>query len=317
MEKKCLNVISVLAITAVAVFFVALAVKMRHDSMAPVRSSNQKPLIVTTLFPLYDMARAIGGDKVEVQLLLPPGVEAHSFEPKPSDLDRIYSADLFVYTGGLMEPWAKDILAGVVGDKLTVVDTSRDVVLQQAVFHDADQGGTTDPHFWLDFGNAKQMAATIASALAAKDPTNRAYYDQNLETYRAGLDGLDAQFRRSLADCSQKEIVYAGHYAFGYLAKRYGLRYLAAQGVSPDAEPTAQDLAKLVEQLQAGSFKYVFYEELSSPKLAQTIAADTQAKLLLLNAGHNVTKDQFEQGMTFFAIMKTDLANLKIGLVCP
>ena len=111
-------------------------------------------------------------------------------------------------------------------------------------------------------------------------------------------------------------IVYGGHYAFGYLAKRYGLRYLAAQGVAPDAEPTAKDLVRLIEQIKKNNIRYVFYEELTSPKIAETIARETNAKILLLNAAHNVTKDQFERGVSLFEILNTDLEQLKIGLEC-
>jgi zinc transport system substrate-binding protein len=114
--------------------------------------------------------------------------------------------------------------------------------------------------------------------------------------------------------CSSKEIIYAGHYAFGYLTKRYGLEYFAAQGVSPDSEPTAADLINLVNQIKKDNIKYIFYEELSSPKIAQTLSDETGAELLLLNAAHNISKEQLEQGATFISIMKNNLTNLKIGL---
>ncbi|MEI6378209.1 MAG: zinc ABC transporter substrate-binding protein [Candidatus Falkowbacteria bacterium] len=317
MVSKKSSIIIVLAITLLASVFVFWAVKARHDSLLIPTASSQRLSVVTTLFPLYDMARAIGGDRVDARLLLPPGVEAHAFEPKPSDLARIGQADLFIYTGGLMEPWAKGVLSGIISAKLKVVDVSRGAILKPTVFHENIQAGTTDPHFWLDFGNAKQMAGIMAQAFAAADPPSQAYFQERLVVYTAELDRLDNQYRQTLSGCAQKEIVYAGHYAFGYLASRYGLKYLAAQGVAPDAEPTAQDLARLVKQLRGNDIKFVFYEELSSPKLAQTIADEAGARLLLLNAGHNVTKDQLEQGMTFFAIMEADLANLKIGLDCP
>ncbi len=94
------------------------------------------------------------------------------------------------------------------------------------------------------------------------------------------------------------------------------MKYLAAQGVSPDAEPTANDLVKLVEQIKKDKIKYVFYEELTSPKIAETIAGETKAKMLLLNAAHNLSRDQFEQGLSFFDILKKDLENMRVGLEC-
>ncbi|HTW91648.1 MAG TPA: zinc ABC transporter substrate-binding protein [bacterium] len=278
---------------------------------------QRKVKVVTTLFPLYDMARSIGADQAEVTLLLPPGAEAHSFEPKPSDIVKVGEADVFVYTGKFMEPWAADVIKAAAGKHLIVVDASQSTKMIPGVFHDEDEPpGSLDPHIWLDFDNAKQMVRNIAEALETKDSANRMLYERRTDDYSRQLSALDSAYRTTLAACKDREIVYGGHYAFGYMAARYGLKYLAAQGVSPDAEPTAQDLARLVEQVRKDKVKYVFYEELTSPKIAQTIAGETDAKLLLLNAAHNVTKDQLEQGLTFFDILRADLASLKTGLEC-
>src|SRR4030042_3394042 len=114
----------------------------------------KKLKVITTLFPLYDMAKRIGADKADVSLLLPPGVEAHSFEPKPSDIVKINEADIFVYTGKFMEPWAEDVIKGVANNNLIVVDASRGAKMVTGVFHDAEEpAGSLDPHIWLDFDN--------------------------------------------------------------------------------------------------------------------------------------------------------------------
>lgn len=273
--------------------------------------------VVTTLFPLYDMTRFIAGDTAEVSLLLPPGVEAHSFEPKPTDLVRISQADLFVYTGSLMEPWVEDVLVSIWNSGLVVVDASQGTNRIPAVFGNADDpAGSPDPHIWLDFDNAKMMVSTIEQALESKNPAAKTSYQQNAGEYRDQLTALDTSYRTTLATAKIKEIVYAGHYAFGYLAHRYGLGYLAAQGISPDSEPTANDLARLVEQVRTDQIQYILYEELTSSKIAETLARETNAKLLLLNAAHNLTKQQFEQGVTFFDILRSNLENLRVGLEC-
>jgi zinc transport system substrate-binding protein len=307
----------IVAIVAIAIIVGGLIV------LSQIKRTKQKTIgagkitIVTTLFPLYDMAKNIGADKADVSLLVPPGTEPHTFEPKPSDIIKINEADCFVYTGRFMEPWAEDIIKGVMNKKLIVVDASKGTRMIPAVFsHKKEARGALDPHIWLDFDNAKIMAKNIADALAAADPADKAFFQQRADAYNTKLIELDAAFRKTLSTCKSKEIVYGGHYAFGYLAKRYGLRYLAAQGVAPDAEPTAKDLVRLVEQIKKNNIHYVFYEELTSPKIAETLARETHAKILLLNAAHNVTKDQFERGVSFFEILNTDLANLKIGLEC-
>jgi zinc transport system substrate-binding protein len=279
--------------------------------------ASNKITIVTTLFPLYDMAKNIGADKAAVSMLLPPGMEPHTFEPKPGDIMKINEADVFVYTGRFMEPWAEDIIKGVINKKLIVVDTSKGTKMIPAVSPDKEEPvGALDPHIWLDFDNAKIMVDNIAEALEAKDPADKAFFKQKAADYNKQLTELDAAFRTALSTCKKREIVYGGHYAFGYMAKRYGLKYMAAQGVSPDAEPTANDLARLVEQIKKDHITYVFYEELTSPKIAETIAGETHAKLLLLNPAANLIKDQFRRGISFFDILHADLENLKIGLEC-
>ena len=277
----------------------------------------KKLRVVTTLFPLYDMAKNIGADKVEVSLLVPPGVETHSFEPKPSDILKVDEADIFVYTGKFMEPWAEDVIKGTVNKNLLVVDASNGTKMSPGVFHDAGEpAGSPDPHIWLDFDNAGIMVKNIAQAFRIKDSANKGLYEQKAGEYGRKLTELDSLYKTTLAACKSRTIVYGGHYAFGYLARRYGLTYLAAQGVSPDAEPTAKDLIKLVEQIRKERIRYIFYEELTSPRISKTIAGETNAEMLLLNAGHNVSRDQLDQGVSFFDILGRNLENLSKGLEC-
>ncbi len=323
--KKILFAIGVIAIIGLGIFAVSnIAQKSKTDS--------QKITIVTTLFPLYDFAKNIGQDKVEVLLLLPPGVEAHTFEPKPSDIVKINESGLFVYTGKFMEPWAEDIIKGITNKNVKVVDSSLGIEMMNEAEgahegehedehadeeeeHGHEHGGV-DPHIWLDFDNNKIMVDSIAKALTEKDPVNADFYQKNATEYKNKLAQLDNQYKSGLAKCESKEIVYGGHYAFGYLGKRYGLAYESAYGISPDSEPSAQDLAKLIEQIKKEKIKYVFFEELVSPKVAETLAKETGAGLLLLNPAHNLTKEDFENNVSFLSIMEKNLINLKTGLGC-
>ena len=313
MKNKLFSAVFItVAVITTAIVLISCQRENRADDN---RQHNLK--VVTTLFPLYDMAKNIGTGKVDVLLLLPPGVEPHSFEPKPSDVVRINEADIFVYTGRFMEPWAEDIVKSVTNKNLVVVDASRGTKMIPGVFHDADEpAGSLDPHIWLDFDNAKIMAGNIEQAFEIKDADNRNFYRQQAEKYTKKLDEIEHEYKKALATCRKREIIYAGHYAFGYLAKRYGLKYMAAQGISPDSEPTAGDLSKLIEQIRKDKIKYIFYEELTSPKIAETIAEETNTKMLLLNAAHNITRDQLEHGDSFFDILQGNLDNLRIGLEC-
>ena len=302
------KIILILAVLALPVFFWLLSY---HGIPGKI---SVKVSVVTTLFPYYDFAKTVGGDEVDVSLLLPPGVEPHSFEPKPSDIFKINNADIFVYTGDFMEPWVKDILAGINNKKLSVVKAGDIVNLLKG--SDEGFGSGTDPHIWLDLSNSENIIDGILSAFVRKDPKNSDLYIQNAHEFKNKLKDLDNSFVAGLSNCQTKTLIYGGHYAFGYLVKRYGLNYFAAQGLAPDSEPTARDLANLINELRKNGIKYVFYEELSSPKVAETISEETGSKLLLLNAAHNITKDDMNKRITFIDIMKENLTNLRIGLEC-
>ena len=274
--------------------------------------------VVTTLFPIYDFARKVGGEKAQVRLLLPPGVEPHSFEPRPEDVVRVNHADLFVYTNPLMEPWASGIIGGLDRGKVEVIEASKGISLMTAPAADphGDHGrdAGADPHVWLDLDNARHMVGNILAAYVARDPANKAYYERNAAALTVELAALDERFKKALAQSPKKVFLHGGHYAFGYLARRYGLRYVAASAVNADSEPTPAKLAELVQLMRREGLHYVYTEELLSPRVAETLARETGAKVLMLRAGHNVTKDDLDRGVSFVSIMEENLQNLKTGL---
>lgn len=299
------------------VLVVIIAFVIIYNTTQKINNKLSKIKIVTTLFPLYDFAKNIGGSKVEVSLLLPPGVEPHSFEPKPSDILKISQADIFIYTGKFMEPWVEDILKSIPNKNLIVVDSSIGVkMIQENIQNTNNLKPSYDPHVWLDFGNDKIIISNISQAIISHDKLSSSYYLKNSTDLQNKISVLDLKYSSNLATCKSKEIIYGGHYAFGYLANRYEIKYAAAQGLSPNAEPSAQDLLKLVEQIRRDKIQYIFYEELSSPKIAETLAGETKTKMLLLNAAHNITKQDFENNVSFLNIMEENLVNLKTGLNC-
>lgn len=304
-----------LIFVVVAILALAFGVVIKKTFVS--KSKSSKIQIVTSLFPLYDFAKNIGQDKVEVRLLLPFGTEAHSFDPTPNDMININQSDIFIYTGPNMEPWVNNLLSGLTNKKLIVVNASQHLNLIPGVFHDADEpAGSMDPHVWLDFADDQIIIDDITAALIQKDPNNKSFYESNSQNYKQQLINLDQQYSSSLSTCQNREFIYGGHYTFGYLAARYHLNYASAQGISPDSEPTAGDLASLVNQVRKNNVKYIFYEELSSPKIADTLATETGAKLLSLSSAHNISKDQFNNNISFISILKEDLINLKTGLNC-
>ncbi len=286
--------------------------------------------VVTTLYPLYDFARAIGGDRVEVTLLLPPGMEAHSFEPKPADIVRVNGADLFVYTNPNMEPWVGDIIGGIDKGRALVVDASVGARMLKAGkesghghgnggrrHHDGHRHGEgMDPHLWLDFGNARIMVDNMLAGFVARDPRNRQFYTANAEAYKVKLTELDNRYRSGLAACGKRSFLHGGHFAFGYLANRYGLHYESAYAVGADAEPSPAKIARLISRIRASGLRYIYTEELVEPRVADVIARETGAGVLKLHGAHNISRDELAAGVTFFSLMEANLNNLKIGLEC-
>lgn len=294
---------------------------------ARTHAAPRKIEVVTTLFPTYDFARQVGGDKVNVSLLLPPGVEAHTFEPRPADIVRINKADVFIYTGKFMEPWVEDMLKGISNRGLLVVDASANkgiVLKEEEDEHEkGDEHGHhrhhdgKDPHIWLDLKNAEFMVDAIAEALARKDPANSKFYWDNALRYKARLAALDKRFKETLSTAKHKTIVYGGHFAFGYFTRRYGLKYVSPyEGFSPNAEPSPKAIAELIAKLKGTGMKYVYYEELLDPKVARTISQETGAKMELLHGAHNISRDELNNGVTFLDIMEDNLKKLRIGLEC-
>lgn len=306
----------------VLVLLLLLPVATACRKEGPKVEGAKKLRVVTTLFPLYDFARTVGGDRVEVHLLLPPGVEPHSFEPRPEDVVRINRADMFVFSSRYMETWAEDILKGADKGNVLVIEAGAGTTFLPAA--EAEREGETghhhaggkDPHIWLSIPNAQRMVDNIAAGLAQKDPAGKGYYLKNAAAYNARLAELDERFKTGLADCRTRLFLHGGHYAFGYLAERYGLKYVSAYALAADAEPTPNKMIELITQMKRNNLHYIFYEELLSPAVAETVARETGATLLKLHGIHNISREELKGGATFISLMEQNLKNLRMGMGC-
>lgn len=294
----------------------------RQEPPAPVAV---KPVVVTTLYPLYEFARQLAGDRMEVQLLLPPGVEPHHFEPTPDDMARIHRAALFVYIGPFLEPWAERVIAGVDRQKVRVVAAAEQVRLLPAPTHSA--GGhdghrhpkshaTHDPHVWLDFAADQSMVATMLAAFVAVDPAGADQYRLRATELNRQLGELDQRYRQGLANCASRVLLHGGHASFGYLAQRYNLSYQAAAGVTAELEATPQRMAHLVQQVRQHRAQAVFMEHLDSSRVADTLAAETGITVRQLHGAHNVGREERKRGVTFIGLMEENLTQLQAGLAC-
>lgn len=293
------------------------------DNRKPDAGSG-KLRVVTTLFPLYDFARNVGGDLAEVSLLLPPGVEPHSFEPTPETIITLSRADLFIYTGNGMEPWAVKLADGVSrGGRPVRCEAGKGAHYLSSTHGHGDHHGEhaerdqdRDPHIWLDPDNALSMVDRITEGFAAARPAAAEKFAANAAAYKARLQAMESRFKSGLAVCTTRDFVHGGHYAFAYLADRYKLQYISAYGVTAESEPSSQKLMALIRTIKTKKLHYIFFEELLSPRAAETVAAETGVALLKLHGVHNVTRSELDAGVTYLTLMEQNLAVLRKGLEC-
>jgi len=279
-----------------------LALAGCREAPAPTR-----PLVVTTIFPLWDLTRHVAGDRAEAQALVPPGVEPHDWEPSPRDVSLVQRAAVFVHTGTGLDAWAARLVGGP-GGRTEVVDAARGLSL-------LSQGASVDPHVWLDPTLARAQAQTIAEGLTRADPAGAPVYRENAAKLTARLDALDRAFADGLRDCARRELV-TSHAAFAYLARRYGLIQLPVMGIAPEAEPNPADLAALVRTARQRHVTHVFFEPLVSPRLAQTLAREIGATTLPLDPIEGVSREQAAADAGYVELMQANLATLRTGLGC-
>lgn len=285
-------------------------------------TNNSKSLkIIATLFPQYDFAKNIAKDRADVELLLPPGTESHTYEPTPADIISISSADVFLYTGKFMEPWAEKIISSV--DKVKVTDVSNGIELlktshshEEEHHHEHEEHSHEyDPHIWLDPELACHMVENIKEKLSQVDPGNKDFYNKNAEEYKEKLLELDQNIMDTVNSGKRKAIVFAGRFAHAYFVKKYGLEYESAfSGCSSEMEPSVKKITHLVDFINSNNIPCVYYEELSEPKVATSLAEQTGVKTLKFSTAHNLSKEQIEKGTSYLDVMYENLENLKAGL---
>ena len=257
-----------------------------------------------------------------MSLLLPPGAGVHTWQPRPGDIVRLAECDLLLYHRRRPRALASRSAQGLSrrphpdarsrgGPRGRRRARGRGTTARRGHGH-----GPLDPHVWLDFELDVRIVGRIADELARIDPAGGPEFAANAGRLTARLKELDAEFRDGLAGCRGRDIVLAGHGAFGYLARRYGLVQTALYGLSPDAQPTPRDLMKAVDFCRRKGIRTIFFENSVPPDLSRTLAREIGGRALVLHAGHNLTRDQQARGVGFFDLMEENLAALKDGLGC-
>jgi zinc transport system substrate-binding protein len=271
-----------------------------------------KLAVTATFYPMAEFARQVGGDRVAVTTMVRPGVEPHDYEPSPGDLTGLYRSQLFVYNGAGLEQWVPRIQAELAAGHITVVDASTGV---PTLGSDSSPESGTDPHLWLDPVRAAAQVGNIEAGLVRADPAHAQYYHERAAAYRDQLAKLGQAYRVGLEHCTRHDVV-ASHRTLGYLADRYGFNALAIAGLSPESEPPPQKLAGIAAFIQAHELKYIFFEKLVSPKLAQTLAHETGAQTLVFDPLEGLAPQAAAHGQNYLTIQQANLNNLRLALNC-
>ena len=310
-SKKLLLAIIGAGIVALGAF----GLMRRHSPAAPPSNTAARTgtlKVSASFYPLAFFAQQIGGTEAEVVNITPAGAEPHDYEPTAQDIVRIEDSAILILNGGGLEAWGDKIKQNIDPKKTVLVTAGEGLTTQQVV----EEGKTIiDPHVWLSPPLAKQIIDRIAQSFSQVDPNNAAYYNANADALKSHLDDLGEQYRQGLAHCASKDII-TSHAAFGYLATTYELHQVPITGLSPDAEPSPQQLAAVAKFAKDNAVHYIFFESLVSPKLSQTVATEIGAQILVLNPIEGLTAEEIVKGKTYFTEMQQNLKNLQIALQC-
>jgi zinc transport system substrate-binding protein len=273
--------------------------------------------IEASFYPLQWMAERVGGQHVDVASLTKPGAEPHDLELTPRDVADITDADVVVYLGGF-QPAVDAAVDQVDESKVYDAASSADLDLTYTPIEEgeeaSDEAGSTDPHFWLDPTRLAAVAEDFAAYLGDVDPTNAGTYRDNAAMLGDELATLDSEFEAGLASCANDNLV-TSHNAFGYLARRYGLSQVGITGLTPEEEPSPEELASVSDFVESNHVRTIYFETLVSPAIADAVASETGALTDVLDPIEGLNDES--QGNDYLEVMRANLANIRKGQPCP
>jgi zinc transport system substrate-binding protein len=317
--KKLLSV--VLALILVICVFASCTKEPSKET-----GKNEKLKIITTIFPPFDFARNITLDKADVTMLLPLGSESHSFEPTTQDIVAIQNSDIFICIGGESEKWVEKVMDSLDTEKVKVislldlVDAKEEEIVEgmEAEEEEEEEGGAVieyDEHVWTSPVNAKAITEALSEAICEKDADNAEFYKENTSAYVEKLEKLDSDYRDMISNAKRDRIVVADRFPFRYLCDEYGIKYSAAfAGCSASTDPSANTVKYLINKVNKEKISVIFYIEFSQETVANTVLQSTDAKALELHSCHNISQEDFDNGVGYVEIMNNNLEALREAL---
>ncbi|MDC8437990.1 MAG: metal ABC transporter substrate-binding protein [Candidatus Nitrosotenuis sp.] len=314
MKSPILAGIGIVAVAVAVIAFTQIQPAPNQAGTAP--AADSKMLVIASFYPLYEFTKNVAGDRAEVVSFTPIGIEPHDWEPSTGDILRLKDARIFIYNGANFEPFVEKLVDSGEYKDVVFVETAVGISLVTGDVRDEHEDHVGyDPHIWLDPILAKQQVATIKSALALADPKNSAYYEKNAAVYSEKLDALDAKIRARIADC-KKDTFVPFHNAFTYFAQRYDLNVFPLSGIAPESEATASEIKDFIDFVKKHDIKVIFSEELVDPRLADVLADEAGAKVMVFSPMEGLSEEDIKAGKTYLDKMEENLDNLKVGLEC-
>lgn len=277
---------------------------------------EDKILVYTSFYTLFDFASKIGGEHVHVVNIIPPGGDPHHWEPTASDLSNLEKAHVFIYNGLGLEHWVESVLQAIENEDLLVIQASQGVDTLESTHSHEDEDhdhGEEDPHIWLDPNMAKRMFENIKNALVEVDPDRQEYYEDNYKKYVAELETLDSEYEEKLSNISNRDLIVS-HEAFTYLSQAYHLNQVGIQGLVPDSEPSPSRMAEIIDYIKEKEIKTIFFEDENDTKVVETISKETEANIQVLYTLEYLTYEQVSNEDDYFSVMRANLESLVSGL---
>jgi zinc transport system substrate-binding protein len=304
-----LRVAAILLFVVIAVVAVSGYALLSAEQPQPPKSGLT---VLATFYPLYDFASNVAGNRARVSILVPGSVDIHNFEPTPSDIEKVATADVLIINGAGLEPWVPQLLAAIDRPNLKVADTSQGVALLDVPSDFQRQGRSIDPHIWLDPARARQQVENIVQAMMRADPENAAYYRANADAYEVKLSALDAEIGGMVAKAKTRYFV-TFHEAFAYFADRYNLTQIPIQGPFQE-EPTPSDIQSVVSAIRQYHLRYVGYESLENQAIPEAVSGQTNATLIIMDPIEGLTPADLAAGRGYIALMREDAQNIAVAL---
>jgi ABC-type metal ion transport system, periplasmic component/surface adhesin len=301
-----------IAITLIIIITAVAAATIYYINNQTTPQTSTKLNVVATFYPLYDFAQNVGGDKVDVSILVPETVDVHEFEPTPSSIAAVSSANVLIYNGAGLEPWIQSIISASGNTNLVQVDTSQGITLLPVAQQFQNGNQTLDPHIWLNPVNAEQQVRNILQGLIQGDPADSQYFTQNADAYIAKLDALNLEAINATTNTQTTRFV-TFHEAFAYFANQYNITQIPILGPFEE-EPSAGDIQNVINAIHQYHLRYVGYESLENPAISQSISTQTNATLIEMNPIEGLTDQQKAAGDNYITLMQQNIENIHLAL---